>query len=64
MIDAGQTDLSFRLVLAAAVRVWSADPGPATRDYLIAAMARLPVSPDDPRLLAPAALSIPPVTVI
>ncbi len=52
MIDAGQTDLSFRLVLAAAVRVWSADPGPATRDYLIAAMARLPVPPDDPRLLA------------
>lgn len=52
MIDAGQTDLSFRLVLAAAVRVWSADPGPATRDYLSAAMARLPVPPDDPRLLA------------
>ena len=52
MIDAGQADLAFRLVLAAAVRVWSADPGPATRDYLIAAMARLPVPPDDPRLLA------------
>ena len=52
MIDAGQADLAFRLVLAAAVRVWSADPGPATRDYLIAVMARLPVPPDDPRLLA------------
>jgi len=52
MIDAGQADLAFRLVLAAAVRVWSADPGPATRDYLIAIMARLPVPPDDPRLLA------------
>jgi len=52
MADDGQTDLAFRLMLAAAVRVWSADPGPAARDYLIAAMARLPVPADDPRLLS------------
>ena len=52
MIDAGETDLAFRLVLAAAVRVWSADPGPAAREYLTAAMARLPVPADDPRLLS------------
>jgi DNA-binding CsgD family transcriptional regulator len=52
MIDAGDTDLAFRLIMAAAVRVWSADLGPRIRDYVIAVMERLPVAADDPRLLA------------
>ena len=49
---AGETGLAFRLLLAAAVRVWSADPGPPTRDYLIAATACLQVPADDPGLLS------------
>ncbi|WP_300614221.1 LuxR family transcriptional regulator, partial [Trebonia sp.] len=52
IIDAGDTDLAFRLVLAGAVRVWSADPGPQPRDHLTAVMGRLPVPADDPRLLS------------
>jgi DNA-binding CsgD family transcriptional regulator len=52
MIDAGQTDLAFRLLMAAAVRVWAADPGPKARAYLMAATERLPVAADDPRLLS------------
>lgn len=38
---AGDTDLAFRLLLAAAVRVWSADPGLQTRAFLLAAAGRL-----------------------
>jgi len=52
MIDAGHTDLAFRLLMAAAVRVWAADPGPETRTYLMAATERLPVAADDPRVLS------------
>jgi DNA-binding CsgD family transcriptional regulator len=52
MIGVGETDLAFRLIMAAAVRAWSADPGPLARQYVIAAMERLPVSADDPRLLS------------
>jgi AAA ATPase domain len=52
MIDAGHIDLAFRLLMAAAVRVWAADPGPETRAYLMAATERLPVPADDPRLLS------------
>jgi DNA-binding CsgD family transcriptional regulator/tetratricopeptide (TPR) repeat protein len=52
MIDAGHTDLAFRLLMAAAVRVWAADPGPETRAYLMAATERLPVPADDPRSLS------------
>ena len=52
LIGAGHTDLAFRLVMAAAVRVWSADPGQPARHHVIAVMERLPVAPDDPRLLS------------
>ena len=52
VIDAGDTDIACRLIMAAAVRVWSADPGPQARDYLITVMERLAVAPDDPRLLS------------
>ena len=52
LTDAGDTDMACRLVMAAAVRVWSADPGPEARAYLITVMERLAVAPDDPRLLS------------
>ncbi len=52
MIGVGQTDLAFGLIMAAAVRVWSADPGTEARDHVIAVMERLPVAADDPRLLS------------
>lgn len=52
MTIAGSIDLAFRLLLAAAVRVWSADPGPQTRAYLIAATEQLGVPADDPGLLS------------
>jgi len=52
MIHAGDIDLAFRLVMAAAIRVWSADPQSQLREYVIAAMERLPVAADDPRLLS------------
>jgi len=52
MIDADHIDLAFRLLMAAAVRVWAADPGPEARAYLMAATERLPVPADDPRLLS------------
>ncbi|HEY2238160.1 MAG TPA: AAA family ATPase [Streptosporangiaceae bacterium] len=48
----GDTDLAFRLLLAAAVRVWSADPGPGPRDLLLATAGQLGVPADDPRLLS------------
>jgi hypothetical protein len=52
MTGAGEAELAYRLLLAAAMRVWSADPGRQTRDYLLAAAAGLGVPPDDPRLLS------------
>jgi len=52
MIVADEIDLAFGLIMAAAVRVWSADPGPAARGAVIAVMERIPVAADDPRLLS------------
>src|SRR5262249_19573740 len=52
LIDAGQDDLAFRLLLAAAAHAWSADPGPRARASLAAAAGRLPFPGDDPRQLA------------
>jgi hypothetical protein len=52
LIDAGEDDLAFRLLLAAAVHVWSAHPGPEARASLAAAAGRLPFPEGDSRLLA------------
>ena len=52
LTDAGELQLAGRLLLAAATRAWSADPGPQARAALAAAAKRLPVQPDDPRLLS------------
>jgi DNA-binding CsgD family transcriptional regulator len=52
LTGAGQPDLAFRLLLAAAARTWASDPGPAARTGLTAAVSRLPFPADDPRRLA------------
>ena len=52
MIAADEIDLAFGLIMAAAVRVWAADPGPEARRALTAVMERMPVAADDPRLLS------------
>jgi DNA-binding CsgD family transcriptional regulator len=52
MIDAGDRQLAFQLLLAAAMHVWSADPGPESRARLMAAAGRLPGPADDSHLLS------------
>jgi DNA-binding CsgD family transcriptional regulator len=52
LIDAGEADLAFRLLLAAAFHVWSADHAPGARASLAAAAGRLPFPEGDHRLLA------------
>jgi DNA-binding CsgD family transcriptional regulator/tetratricopeptide (TPR) repeat protein len=49
---AGDTGLACRLVTAAAVRAWSADPGPRARDGLASAVSLLALPAGDPRLLS------------
>jgi DNA-binding CsgD family transcriptional regulator len=44
-------DLGGRLLLAAGVRTWSADPGRDARDLVLRSTQQLPVPPDDPRRL-------------
>jgi DNA-binding CsgD family transcriptional regulator len=52
MIDAGESNLALSLLSAAAVQSWWADPGKEARGRVVSVAQKLPVTPDDPRLLS------------
>lgn len=57
--DDGDIDLALKLLYGASLRCWWADPGQATRDYVVAAAQRVDVEDTDPRLLVVLAFAAP-----
>ncbi len=57
--DDGRTDLALKFLYGAALRCWWAEPGPAARNRVVEVADRIPVEPDDPRLLAVLAFAAP-----
>jgi DNA-binding CsgD family transcriptional regulator len=57
--EADDVDLALRLLTAAAIRVWSADCGPAAREIVVRAAGDLPVDSADLRVLAVLGLADP-----
>jgi DNA-binding CsgD family transcriptional regulator len=59
LTQSGDIDLALQFLRAAAVRCWAGDQVKETRDIVVAAAERLPISEDNPELIAILALAAP-----